>query len=686
MITIPRESCIDWDEALKKEWLVANGIGGYASGTITGANTRRYHGLLVAALNPPVERTILLAKLDEEVEIDGRTFYLGANEYPDEKIHPGGYVHIEEFSLRLGIPSTLYRVGDSALIKTVWMEYGQNTTYVRYTYAEGDAECRLTLTPMCNYRDYHATTRGERDWDFGVEPMEGGCKITALQDAVPYWLTTHPRTECTLTGVWYWNFVYRAEVERGFEGREDLYVPGVLRCTLQPGESLTLIASTEPPDVTAAAVEGALGREQARARALLEEAGFESEAWEADAADPEAQPEAFAAQLALAADSFTVTRNLTREGEKTPIPTVIAGYHWFTDWGRDTMISIPGLALPTGRTREASRVLRAFGQFARDGLIPNNFPDVGTAPHYNTADATLWMFAATEAIAIGTGKINIAKDLYPLLSDIVAHHVAGTHYGIGVDPADGLLRAGEEGVQLTWMDAKVDGWVVTPRIGKPVEINALWYNALRVMDRLRVSLGRTVPSGHMETPDFSALAEQVRDSFRKRFWYDAGGYLFDVVDGPDGPDVSLRPNQIFALSLESDLLGADQARDVLAVVRKHLLTPYGLRTLAPGDARYAGIYEGKVRERDAAYHNGTVWAWLLGHYLDAVRAVEGVTAARADLMRLLPYLRQHLTGAGLGSVSEIFDADPPHAPKGCVAQAWSVAEILRHVWGPDSLL
>jgi predicted glycogen debranching enzyme len=686
MIIIPREICIDWEEALNKEWLVANGIGGYASGTITGANTRRYHGLLVAALNPPVERTVLLAKIDEEVEIDGRTFYLGANEYPDEKIHPDGFVHIEEFRIELGIPTTLYRLGDAALLKTVWMEHGHNTAYVRYTYREGEGDCQLTLSPLCNYRDYHSTTLGSRDWEFGVEATEGGCKVTALQDAPPYWLTTLPQTEFTPTGVWYWNFVYRAEVERGFEGREDLYVPGVLRHTLKPGESLTLVASIEPPEATASEIEGALEREQSRARALLEEAGFQSAAWQGDATNPEEPPEAFAAQLALAADTFIVARNVRRDGEATTIPTVIAGYHWFTDWGRDTMISLPGLTLPTGRTREASRTLRAFGQFVRDGLIPNNFPDVGTAPHYNTADATLWMFAATEAICLGTGKIRLAVDLFPLLSDIVAQHVAGTRYGIGMDPTDGLMRAGEEGVQLTWMDAKVEGWVVTPRIGKPVEINALWYNTLRVMERLRVSLGRTVAAGRMETPDFTALAEQVRESFRKRFWYDAGGYLFDVIDGPNGHDTSLRPNQIFALSLESDLLSVDQAHAVLSVVRKHLLTPYGLRTLSPDDPEYTGTYGGKVRERDAAYHNGTVWAWLLGHYLDAVRAVEGVPAARADLMRLLPALRGHLADGGIGSISEIFDGDPPHHPRGCISQAWSVAEILRHVWGPDSLL
>jgi predicted glycogen debranching enzyme len=308
------------------------------------------------------------------------------------------------------------------------------------------------------------------------------------------------------------------------------------------------------------------------------------------------------------------------------------------------------------------------------------------APSYNTADATLWMFATTEALSLATGNMATAREMYPLLSDIIAHHVRGTRYGIGMDPADGLLRVGEEGVQLTWMDAKIDDWVVTPRTGKPVEVNALWYNALRVMERLQVSLGRAVPRGREETPDFGALAEQARESFRARFWINDSGYLYDVIDGPSGDDASIRPNQVFAIALEGDLLTSEQARGVLAVVRKHLVTPYGLRTLAPSDPVYTVNYMGTRRERDAAYHNGIVWAWLLGPYLDAVRHVEGVGEARAELLRILPALRGHLAVAGLGSISEIFDADPPHLPKGCVSQAWSVAELLRHVWGRDSLL
>jgi predicted glycogen debranching enzyme len=341
------------------------------------------------------------------------------------------------------------------------------------------------------------------------------------------------------------------------------------------------------------------------------------------------------------------------------------------------MISLPGLALPTGKVRTANKILRTFAQFARDGLIPNNFPDQGTTPHYNTADATLWMFAAIERTAEGTGSLVTAHGLYPLLSDAIAWHVKGTRFGIAMDPEDGLLRAGEEGVQLTWMDAKVDDWVVTARSGKPVEINALWYNALRVMEKLRMSVGGTVKPGRLETPDFSGLAEQVKHSFRRHFWNNDTGYLYDVIDGPEGDDPSLRPNQLLALSLRRDLLNVDQARRVLDSVREKLLTPYGLRTLSPDDPRYTPIYDGDRHARDGAYHMGTIWPWLLGPYFDAVTAVDGPESARAEFLALLPGLRRHLATAGLGTVSEIFDADDPFTPRGCISQAWSVAELLR---------
>ncbi|MEO5951746.1 MAG: amylo-alpha-1,6-glucosidase, partial [Chloroflexia bacterium] len=464
---------------------------------------------------------------------------------------------------------------------------------------------------------------------------------------------------------------------RGYDDRDDLYLPGIIRYTLKPGESLTLVTSTEPPDSTTPLINGSLERERARQRKLVRSAGIRALGRTADPSDPDAPIEVFIAQLVRAADAFLVMRDLKREGATQQVPTVIAGYHWFTDWGRDTMISLPGLSIPTNRMREANKTLRTFAHFAREGLIPNNFPDEGELPHYNTADATLWLFAAVERLADATGNLTTARGLFPLLSDIIAHHVRGTRYGIGMDGEDGLLRAGEKGVQLTWMDAKIDDWVVTPRIGKPVEINALWYNALRVMEKLRFALGGLVRGGRLPIPDFGALANHVQQSFRERFWYNAGSYLYDVIDGPDGYDHSLRPNQIFALSLRRDLLAHAQARSVLNTVRERLFTPYGLRTLSPDDPAYIPHYQGDRRQRDAAYHMGTVWTWLLGPYFDAVASVEGLDATRTELLSIVPALRRHLADAGLGTISEIFNPSPPYAPAGCIAQAWSVAEVLR---------
>ena len=683
MLKLPRETCIDLDRSLGKEWLVTNGLGGYASGTVAGVNTRRYHGYLVAALRPPVERTVLLNNIDEEVTIGDRTYYLGANEYRDGKIHPGGFVHIEEFRLDANIPTTVFRLGDVVLHKTIWMEHGHNTVYVLYTCiegAEGDEPVHLVLHPMCNYRDYHSTTKGDFDWNFGIEALQGGCRVLAREDAQPFWLTTSPAADFTQTGVWYWNFVYRRDVERDHDERDDLYLPGVLRADLQPGSSITLVASTEEPAATENLVAGALEREQARQYKLVKAAGIKDTAGQSSQSDdPYVSHAAFSAQLVRAADAFMVSRELPRDGSVQHVPSVIAGYHWFTDWGRDTMISLPGLSLLTNRAREANKTLRTFSYFMRDGLLPNNFPDAGSAPQYNTADASLLMFYALERLSNGTGSLVTARGLFPVLSDMIAWHVRGTRYGIHMDHEDGLLHAGEAGVQLTWMDAKVDDWVVTPRIGKPVEINALWYNALRVMERLKLALGGTLRRGRLEMPDFGALAEQAKASFRARFWYDAGGYLYDVLDGPDGNDASLRPNQIIALSLQDDLLTMHQARSVLKVVREQLFTPYGLRTLSPQDSRYIGRYTGDRHVRDGAYHMGTVWAWLLGPYFDAVASVEGAEAARRELADILPDLRRHLADAGLGTISEIFDGDAPHSPVGCIAQAWSVAEILRIV-------
>ena len=712
MITLGRDVCRDIERAITHEWLVTNGLGGYASGTIAGANTRRYHGLLVAALRPPVERRQLVANCDEEVELDGATYYLGANEYPDGRIHPGGFVHLESFQYRRAIPTCVYRIGTARLEKTIWMEHGRNTTYVRYAVIDSAGPLSLVLRPFVNDRDHHHLTHGNLDWNFGVTPLPigGGCTIRARSGARPFYLLTSPRAAFTSTGVWYWNFVYRTERERGLDFTEDLYMPGIFRMTLQAGQSLTLIATAEPVGEVDRYVDAAFARAGARQEGLLRQAGLLPAADDREAADPATigspdARQAFVAQLVQAADQFLVTRTLPPEPQPPDAPedtpallpqsslTVIAGYPWFTDWGRDTMIALPGLTLAAGRPAAAAQILRTFARYVDQGQVPNLFPDAGTPPEYNAVDATLWYFHAVDAYVAATGDLVLARELWPLLEDIVRWHLRGTRYGIHVDPADGLLAAGEAGVQLTWMDVKIDDWVVTPRTGKAVEIQALWYHALRIMERLRARLAppeaeeapptTTPPAPGVDDgtpPDYAALADRVRESFGRRFWAAGSGYLYDVVDTPAGTDdATLRPNQLFALSLEPDLVTAEQARQVLAAVDRALLTPVGLRTLGPDAAGYVGVYSGDVRARDGAYHQGTVWPWLIGAYGDARRRWAG--ADRAAIDRLLAPLQQHLADACTGSISEIFDADPPHAPRGACAQAWSVAEVLRLLKG-----
>ena len=724
MITLGRNICLDLEEALTHEWLVTNGLGGYAAGTLPGVHTRRYHGLLIAALKPPVDRTHLLSSCDEEVEMDGVTYFLGANEYQDERISPGGFVHLESFKLERGIPTFLYRVGSAFLEKMIWMEYGRNTTYIRYRVVEGPYPLTLILRPFVNYRDHHALTKGNLDWNFGVTnlPIGGGCTIRAYPTAQPLYLLASPRATFTPSGVWYWNFLYRAERERGLDYLEDLYLPGVFRSQLEAGQALTLIATVEQPAQVDRNADAALARAHARQDRLLRRAGVLPSADASDAATPASDDgQAFIAQLVQAADQFLVVRREeTPEAGTTPAPapeppppvvygratnaplpgrqrftppsriptpspadpvaqedamprTVIAGYPWFTDWGRDTMIALPGLTLATGRLAAAESILRTFARYIDQGMVPNLFPDAGTAPQYNTVDATLWYFHAIAAYLEAGGNPDLARDLWPQLEDIIGWHIRGTRYGIGVDPADGLLRAGEPGVQLTWMDAKVGDTVFTPRYGKPVEIEALWYHALRIMARLQTEIGA---EPQPTTPDYSALADQARAGFQARFWYAEGGYLFDVIDGPDVPaDASLRPNQIFALSLEPDLVDAEQARSVLDVVRRELLTPVGLRSLAPIDGRFVGVYTGNVARRDASYHQGPVWTWLIGAYGDAARRWEGLD--QAGIRRLLEPLQRQLAVDCAGTLNEIFDGVAPFWPKGCFAQAWSVAEVLR---------
>jgi predicted glycogen debranching enzyme len=685
---VERDSCSNVQVGLDREWLVTNGLGGYAAGSIEGATTRSYHGLLVAALRPPVERTVLVTKIDETVTFpDGHMLKLGVNEYLDGTIDPQGYKYLAKVALEGDIPCFTYVLeGMLTLEKRVWMEYGQNTTYVQYmlhgAFDEGSErsthELTLALYPFSVYRDHHSATQGSSNWHFLVENEGEYCRIRAYEDATTITMIAGPSAYFTPTGEWYWNVFHRRERERGLPDHEDVYQTGYFRIQLTPGMRTTLVLSAELEPLGEfggahheESVTQALLRYHRRTQQLLTVTNRSTVNL------PQQDP--VLARLVVAADQFIVARPEQAAGMTKGKPvfrlspdrkTVIAGYPWFSDWGRDSMISLPGLLLSTGRYSEARGLLRAFASFTRDGLIPNRFPDTGEAPEYNTADATLWMFHALHAYLAVTGDWPLLKELFPTLSSIIDWHVRGTSYGIGIDPQDGLLHAGAPGVQLTWMDAKIDDWVVTPRRGKPVEVNALWYNTLSLMESWAVRLST-------DATLYGQLRSQVRQNFAARFWYDEGGFLYDVVDveGAAGEnDASLRPNQLFAASLTRDLLTDAQIQSILQKVTKHLLTPAGLRSLSSDDPKYHPHFKGNRKERDAAYHQGTVWQWLIGPYVDVHLRVHNDRRAVRELLQ--PLIKQ-LWSTCLGTISEAAEPEPPYTPAGCFAQAWSVAEVLR---------
>jgi predicted glycogen debranching enzyme len=661
VILFTRDTLQEIEFVTRREWLVTNGIGGFASGTIGGLNTRRYHGLLVASLQPPVQRTLMVARLDATATYRGQRYPLATNEFADGTLAPRGFVHLDSFALDGQLPVWTWLIGDALLEQRLWMAHGRNTTYVSFRLIRGDHPLQLDFAPLCTHRDFHAQHRGHRDTL--VTPVADGIQVDAYYGAAPYRLLSD-RGEWRIAPEWYWNFRHRAESARGLDDVEDLVRPAELSLIIEPGASATIIATSEAEQPQPAAV--SLKAEQSRQQAQLRTPSARTLLRSA----PDGET---VRQLILAADQFLVAR---QDGS-----TVIAGYPWFSDWGRDTMIALPGLTLATGRFETAATILRTFAKFVSEGMLPNLFPDAGHPPEYNTVDATLWYFVAVDEYLRATGDQSLLADLYPTLRSIVRWHQRGTRYGIQVDPRDGLLRAGEPGVQLTWMDAKIGDWVVTPRTGKPVEINALWFNVLRIMHDCALRLGDAESA-----TEYALAADRVARSFSERFWFDDGGYLYDVVDGPDGDDPTLRPNQIFALSLRHGLLEDGRARSVLDVCAQHLWTPVGLRSLAPRivraarlasgqpEPRYVGAYVGGPRERDAIYHQGTVWSWLLGAFVCAHYRVYG------DLAQARTYLEgvsSHLRDACVGQISEIFDGDPPFTPAGCFAQAWGVAEILR---------
>ncbi len=648
-----REICGDLAAAESREWLVTNGIGGYASGTVAGSQTRRYHGLLLAALQPPVGRTQLVSAIDEIVHYAGADFSLATHRWASGAVEPKGFLLLEEFHLEGSTPVWTYALADALLEKRVWMRQGENTTYIQYTLLRGTSALEMDLKALVNYRDYHSLTHAS-DWHMNIELVEQGVKVLAFDGAAPFYLQC-TAASCEPRHEWYLGCHYGAETERGLSDREDRLFAALFRTKLEVGSSVILVATTE----VAASPDG----ETARAEQANHDVKLFHE-WQAkDEALAEAAP-TWIWQLILAADQFIVKRSLPEEPEGR---SIIAGYHWFGDWGRDTMIALPGLTLATGRAGVARQILLAFARYVDGGMLPNNFPDAGGKPEYNTVDAALWYFESIRQYFEATQDAATLQRLFPVLAGMMNAHIAGTRYNIHVDPADGLLYSGGPGVQLTWMDARIGDWVVTPRTGKPVEINALWINALETMAGFSKLLAKPGDA-------YEKLAAKAKKSFQK-FWNAERNCCFDVIDSPGtGNDASLRPNQIFAASLPASPLSPKQQKAVVDACARHLLTSHGLRSLAPSEPGYAGHYGGSPRDRDAVYHQGTVWGWLLGPFALAHYRVYN---DREAALRFLEPLGRQIHSSGLGTLSEIFDGDAPFTPRGCIAQAWTVAEVLR---------
>jgi predicted glycogen debranching enzyme len=663
------------DVLVRREWLVTNGLGGYASGTLAGVATRRYHGLLVTALPAPVGRILMLSQMSEILRLpDHTTVDLGGGEARAGKAPDiPGAGHLREFRLEEGLPVWRYEAAGFVLEKRAFLAHLQNTVYVLYSLLEGPGLVRLEMHPSLHFRPHDAPVSTPLGTPFSLNAVNQRYEITSGWAAVPplRLRISGANPTFTITGRKVEGVYYELEDRRGYESVGDLWVPGFFAADLAVGDEAALIASTEPWEVIEALKpQEALDAEIARRERLI------------FLADPRAR-EAIPAELVLAADPFVVTPGRSEDAARAHAAgdearSIIAGYHWFTDWGRDTMISLEGLTLVTGRHLEAGYILRSFARYVRDGLIPNFFPEGDRDGLYHTADATLWYFHALARYLDATGDVMTLDHLLPVLLDIADHHLRGTRFGIGVDPRDGLLHQGAEGYQLTWMDAKVDDWVVTPRRGKAVEINALWYNALRLLEGW-VRDRRKDTDGEGAARALAAHAEKARESFNQRFWYAEGGYLYDVVDGTvngqPGDDPACRPNQIFAISLDHPILDTERWEPVLHTVRDRLLTPVGLRSLSPDHPDYKARYDGDLRSRDAAYHQGTVWAWLIGPFLDAWLRVHA--GDKAGARRFLEGFLPHLGEACLGQISEVFDAEEPWTPRGCAAQAWSVAEVLR---------
>ncbi|NPV71658.1 MAG: glycogen debranching protein [Firmicutes bacterium] len=710
-----------------REWLASNGLGGWASSTVAGVNTRRYHGLLVAATRPPAGRVLLLSKVEDRAILGGVDYHLSSNFYPGV-VHPDGYSRLTAFEMA-PFPIYTYEFGGAVLTKEIVPLHGRNAMLVLYTVLESRSPVTLHLEPLVNNRDYHGIT-SRPGWDFAKEalPAPADVRRGALGSAgvlvsppwggvsLSLWLISGGRDEppartpeYSARGVWYRDMEYPAERARGLEFREDHYSPGVFSVALEQGELAGLYAAAIMPGEAWAGAGRCAGEalpggfvppiglretrvEEAaalRRRTSLDKAVFDV------VAEPSRDPE-FETALAGAADSFIVTapdprgaalgstrrlattppQNPARRSAKTPSPSsIIAGYHWFEEWGRDAFVSLPGLCLVTGRYSEARSVIAHFAGYVRDGLVPNRIPAPGREAEYGSVDASLWMVYALWKYLQYTSDMEFAAEMLGVVTGIVDAYLEGTRFGIRATP-NGMLWQGEPGMQITWMDAKAGDRVVTPRTGWAVEVNGLWYNALQVASALCRAFPES-PANVARAERYASTARLMKKSFDYLMLDRRLGYAVDVRDG-HGPDRSLRPNQLICMFLPFPVIDAEAAQPALRVIMDRLLIPTGVRTLDPGDPRYRGRYCGGVTERDEAYHQGTAWAWLMGPLITALRRADGYSErSRALAGRLLHPFKAHLYEAGLGTVSEVFDGDPPHAPGGCISQAWSVAEIYR---------
>ncbi|CAN5555054.1 amylo-alpha-1,6-glucosidase [soil metagenome] len=659
-----------------REWLITNGLGTYAGAAISGANTRRYHGLLVASLQPPVKRTLLLSRLDESLTVEGQSTAceLATNYWQSGYVHPQGYLYLEAFS-ELPVPTWSYRVSGGRLIKQVLMLHGQQRVHVGYTWLpyDGAKTASLELSVLLSYRDFHSETRGSNTWQFAQNIVsEKQVKVEAFNGAQPLWLELDHGSYSAQPD-WYWNYKWPREFERGLGDREDAFRSGIVRATLAAGESITFTAGFEPFINDSSSNNSESDKKPSLLEALVRQCASEKRALLKKTSSETVQ------RLILAADQFIAHR------QSTDGSTIIAGYHWFSDWGRDSMISLFGLCLATGRLAEARSILSTFGRYLSEGMLPNYFPDGGQEPEYNTSDATLWWAWALHGYYKTTGDIDFVKAQLPLLQEVVDWHKKGTRHGLKLD-SDGLITGGDASVQLTWMDAKVGSYVVTPRSGKAVEINALWYNFLLTLNYLRSEVATKIGAASLTaaTEDYTALAAQCAIGFEK-FWIEKEGYLVDVIRQDGSLDLAIRPNQLLAASLSYPLLSQEKAKRMLAVVESKLLTPMGLRTLSPDHPEYQGVYgtgllQADQYHRDITYHQGTVWPWLLGPwvsarlYVNATQSTESIAFIRNHLQPIIAHI---MSEGCLGSINEIFDGDAPHTPRGCVSQAWSVAELLR---------